>query len=308
MQTKSLIVATTIGIVVLAWSVKNLFFITDFNQDFGHPPSWPIFLFNAGLSMALHSLADRIMPPQYKVLNDATGYSKFQIMYATIRLDIPELLSTGPKSTEELAQLSGVVNTDNLLRLLRASESFGYFSQDLKTGKWSHSLYSSILQENHHNSMSALIRHWKEDTGAAWDMTYEAIHDDTLVFEYTHDGLDMWSYFSQHPKQEAQFAVAMHNVDSSSWHAQVHDYNWGQYKRIVDVGGSLGSLLSRVLSYYPSLSGVVFDRPFVIQEAKKVWKEQHAAIAPRMTFASGSFFDIDSFPILKDGDAVSIDM
>jgi hypothetical protein len=42
------------------------------------------------------------------------------------------------------------------------------------------------------------------------------------------------------------------------------DYNWGQYKRFVDIGGAHGSALAALMTQHPSVPGVLFDMPEVI--------------------------------------------
>ena len=45
----------------------------------------------------------------------------------------------------------------------------------------------------------------------------------------------------------------------AGWYPVVHDFNWRQFKRVIDVGGSLGSMLARILTEHPHLKGVLFD-------------------------------------------------
>jgi hypothetical protein len=81
-------------------------------------------------------------------------------------------------------------------------------------------------------------------------------------------------------------------VDSASWYGLVHDYAWERHDRVVDVGGSTGSLLHRILTAAYSRAaaegggkrhparpgaGVLFDRPSVTAEAHKMWDLRAAA-------------------------------
>lgn len=89
-------------------------------------------------------------------------------------------------------------------------------------------------------------------------------------------------------------------ADSASWYGLVHDYRWGQHSRVVDVGGSTGSLLHRILTAaYRSAAeggggrppapaaGVLFDRPPVIAEAHKMWDLRAAAAEATAAAAAG---------------------
>jgi hypothetical protein len=43
---------------------------------------------------------------------------------------------------------------------------------------------------------------------------------------------------------------------------------WSKYKRVVDVGGSRGHFLHRILTAHPNTTGIVVDRPSVIKLAQ----------------------------------------
>lgn len=47
-------------------------------------------------------------------------------------------------------------------------------------------------------------------------------------------------------------------------------YDFGQFSRIVDVGGGLGAFAAAALAQCPQLKGQLFDLPHVIKEAKQV--------------------------------------
>ena len=85
----------------------------------------------------------------------------------------------------------------------------------------------------------------------------------------------------------------------------VADGPWAGFKRFVDVGGNRGHFLHRLLEAYPSTTGVVFDRPSVIETTTKAWAAggQFASAAGRAEFKAGSFFDLATMPTAKDGDA-----
>ena len=46
-------------------------------------------------------------------------------------------------------------------------------------------------------------------------------------------------------------------------------YDFGPFRRLVDVGGGYGILLSAILAATPALRGVLFDRPEVVERARE---------------------------------------
>jgi len=71
-----------------------------------------------------------------------------------------------------------------------------------------------------------------------------------------------WKYLeSEGAKHENQFSDAMMNVDSLGAKGMAQDGPFSKFNRIIDIGGSSGSFLRKVLNLNPKLEGVLFDRP-----------------------------------------------
>jgi hypothetical protein len=66
-------------------------------------------------------------------------------------------------------------------------------------------------------------------------------------------------------------------------------YDWGSLGHVVDVGGGNGSLLTALLSAYPTLRGTVVDLPGAVEAARGALKT--AGVAGRSDVVAGSFFD-----------------
>ncbi|KAI8619489.1 O-methyltransferase-domain-containing protein [Chytriomyces sp. MP71] len=276
--------------------------------DFGYPVSWLWFSLSSVLATFLHHLADLLMPPPLLVVKDANGFLSASILYTVTRLEIADTLhdcSSG-KSSAELAEASGCKCADTLQRILRAAETAGYFHQDVQTGLWTNSPKSSVLRKDHPNSMNALVRHWKEDCAPAMLRMYDGVRDDALPFSLAREGGqgDIWAHFEENPAQEQQFASAMDGLDSMSRRAHVADFSWGQYKRVIDYGGSHGPLLRGILETHSQVQGILFDRSPVIKNAEAEWTSKHAHVKDRVAFVPGDFFKRESIPTFQDGDAI----
>ena len=92
----------------------------------------------------------------------------------------------------------------------------------------------------------------------------------------------------------------------TGWYGIVHDFKWSRFNRgrIVDVGGSLGSLLARIMKAHDIKKGVLFDLPEVAIQARRVWDEEHAELSQRVEIVSGSFFEPATLPTFLDGDVI----
>ena len=67
-------------------------------------------------------------------------------------------------------------------------------------------------------------------------------------------------------------------------------YDFSGMKMVVDVGGGRGRLLSTILAQDKQLSGILFDQPHVLDDARPVVAE--AGVADRCTFVGGNFFEV----------------
>ena len=70
-------------------------------------------------------------------------------------------------------------------------------------------------------------------------------------------------------------------------HRLVSCYDFGQYRRVIDVGGGQGGFLAEVLQAFPSVSGVLYDRPPVVQEPAYLTV---AGLLNRCQVLGGDFF------------------
>ena len=274
-------------------------------KDAWIPPPFPIFIATNILASVLRYAADILTPVPVRALNDAQGLQRAHVQYSVTKLGVAEVLSGGPRNIKDLSIAVGVQNPENLQRLLRAAQSMGYFRED-PIGTWDNTRLSSVLIPTHPQNMYYIIRHMKEDQEESWSMLYDAIKNDVNAFEETHNNISFWDYHTQNPIQEQQFSLAMSNLDSISWYAIVYDYNWGLFKRIVDVGGATGSTLAKIMNAYPNLHGLLFDQPAVISRANLIWKEKHTNLAGKYELTSGSFLDVTTLPQLRDGDVILI--
>ena len=309
-------------------------------HDLSQPAALPLFVGQQLLGAALGSAARRLQNPMQVVFADTMGFGRTAMVYTACRLDLSSLLGNEGRSTAALAAAARA-NEAYLFRLLRALAAAGYYQLEPGTQLWWNTALSSLLRRDHPNYACAFVSHVMEDTWMPWRQLHHVVGDAAGAydaFKAENHGLSIWEHFRANNAQGVQFNEAMTAVDhlgeqhrpgtrrtrllprrrsltaplsgtltrlpsTSGWYATVHDYKWGQHKRVIDVGGSLGSLLARVMDANPSVEGVVFDLPEVVRETERVWARKHPHLLSRATFVPGSFFDADTIPRAKDGDA-----
>src|SRR6516165_2391832 len=66
--------------------------------------------------------------PQAQIARILTGYWTSQMVYVAAKLDLPGLLKSGPRSSDDLARATGT-HPRSLYRLLRGLASLGIFAE-----------------------------------------------------------------------------------------------------------------------------------------------------------------------------------
>lgn len=134
-----------------------------------------------------------------------------------------------------------------------------------------------------HNS-SAMSRPWFEQLEAG-------IRTGAVPFEIVH-GQDFYAYLDAHAEFDALFSEAMDSVEALAGDSFATDFNWEQFDRIIDIGGSKGGKALPILRRHLHLTAMVVDREQVIQSAAAYWKDKASAdLLSRVIFCSGDFLE-----------------
>ncbi|KAE8682966.1 Caffeic acid 3-O-methyltransferase [Hibiscus syriacus] len=101
-----------------------------------------------------------------------------------------------------------------------------------------------------------------------WSQLKDAIIEGGVPFERAH-GTNGFEYLRKDPRLNQVFSTAMVNHSNLVLKIILDRYNGFEQlgSRLVDVGGSLGVTLGLITSKYPSINGINFDLPHVIQHA-----------------------------------------
>lgn len=209
------------------------------------------------------------------------GFRLSQMISVASKLRLADLLSKGPLGVPELAQLTRS-NEDSLYRLLRALAGSGIFAEmgDRKFGLTPEANY---LRTGVEGSLRALA----EVTGApwmwqSWGGLAHSVRTGETAFDRLY-GKDTWTYFAEDPEASSLFNEFMEEISLADARAVVNAFDFGK-KRIVDVAGGQGALLTTILERYPDAHGVLFNLPHVIDAIEHEPKT-------RLELVRGSFFE-----------------
>jgi len=229
-------------------------------------------------------------------------------IYIVAKLGLADYLKDGPKSIEDLAEETKT-HPDSLYRLLRMLSSIGIFAETKNEGdeqqqvdqnirRFELTPMASLIQSEAKNSIRnfALMFGLESFKNAIDDLLY-SIQTGENSFKHA-NGLDMYEYLDRNQKEGQIFNSAMASLTSSVTPLISSMYDFSQFNTIIDIGGGQGMLLSSILNDNAKLYGVLFDLPYAIQSAKKLYARQSANsnenvnhdISSRCKLLEGDFF------------------
>lgn len=201
------------------------------------------------------------------------------------QFSIADHLADGPKSVDELAQLSNT-HAAALYRLLRATASIGIFTE-LPDGRFAQTELSAALQEG--QGPRSLAMFFLDDWHMrAWASMPAAVQTGKPAVDLTF-GMSGFDFFEKYPQQAVNFNNAMTDLSRAQAPGVAMSYDFRKFQCLADVGGGLGFLLSNILLKTPQLRGMLCELPYVIEQARS-----GPILAPfqdRVEFSAGSFLD-----------------
>jgi SAM-dependent methyltransferase len=227
------------------------------------------------------------LPPALALRQLIFGHRVTQLIATAGQLGLADQLNDTPQRAADLAPL---VQADvrALQRLLRALASVGVVAE-VDQGCFTLTPVGACLRTD----ASSSIRSWVLAESAAyfqqaWGSLLHAVQTGTPAFDHAL-GMTFYQYLAQHPDAGRSFGQAMAEVTAVMADAVVAAYDFAAVQQVVDVGGGYGTLLATILQAYPSVRGVLFDIPAVIEGAGATVAA--AGVADRCELIAGDFFE-----------------
>ena len=223
--------------------------------------------------------------PTRDVLRIVLGPHAAAVAATLARLDIAELLANGPRSAEDMATDAGT-SSSGMLRLLRAAASLGLvdehddatFAGNARTrcfirGPGSLRDVAIAMMEP---SCFQLLQHLPDAVAKQAPVAADAL------------GTDIWSYRDSHPQARLALIDTLVDLDRTVLPAVREHVDLAGIRCVVQVGGGFGTFLAELLRHAPKARGVLFDRPRVVERARRM---SAGDVAGRIRFAEGDFLE-----------------
>lgn len=211
------------------------------------------------------------------ILGMARAYMESRILFTAVELDLFTLLSDSPKTLDEAAAARGA-STRGMAILLDALAAMGLLAK-------SDGLYvcppevAALMSAGHPDSILPMVKH-SGSLWARWSELTDIVSDGK--------GSERPSGAFDDPEELAAFIGAMHVVGRHASEDFARQVDAGNAKNLLDVGGATGTYAEAFLQLNPEMRATVFDRPPVIEMARK--RLEKTAVMPRVTLAAGDFY------------------
>jgi SAM-dependent methyltransferase len=214
------------------------------------------------------------------------GFVPAQAIAVAAELGIADLVAIEPMTANQLAERTGS-DPRALFRVLRYLASLGIFRAD-EGGRFGLTPMAELLRSDAEDSMRSMSRIMGRVGPATMGGLVEGVRSGKSAFDLAF-GQHVFDYLGTHPDDAVMFDAAMNGFHGPETEAVLNAYPFDGISTLADVGCGNGTVLSATLRRYPSLKGVFFDQPHVIQRARAALDGND--IAGRSQFSSGSFFE-----------------
>jgi hypothetical protein len=241
--------------------------------------------------MESSTTAKQSVPPQALIGQMVTGAWVTKVMADVTRLGVPDVLKKhGPTCAVELTAKYGIkAMPDALERALRACASLGLFTEDAD-GKFGPTQLSDVLTADSPASVKHLVQLMGGLLWRVWTGLPEALRTGEPQ-AHNQVGMDFFEYLGSHPSEMNEFGEAMKGTSAFSMNGVLDKCDFTGVKKVVDVGGGFGHLVVALLEKYPSLRGVLLDRPELIPVAKERFPVNDPTVASRLEYVGGDMFE-----------------
>lgn len=225
-------------------------------------------------------------PPEARLMPILMGLMTSTAVCSLARLGVPDHLGSGPRTAEELGELTGS-RPELLERLMRATEGLGVLSRT-EEGRWQQTPMSDLLRSDAEKSLKDLAVFMIDE----WHTRgFGSLADTVRTGETATDrlyGEPAFEYLRKNPEAGEHFNRAMTSFSLTDAPAVVEAYDFEGIGSLTDVAGGHGLLISTILRSYPEMNGTLFDLPEVLATAPADLKD---VCGGRLRLVEGDMFE-----------------
>ncbi|HET9394368.1 MAG TPA: methyltransferase [Candidatus Rubrimentiphilum sp.] len=231
------------------------------------------------------SVRRRVLPPQFAILELATGIWPALALRAIVKVGIPDRLARGAATPAELARDLGL-HEGSVRRILKLLSGYDIV-RELRDGRFELTRIGRYAASRTPGNVADFVRYVGEPWHLGpWGRLEETLRTGMPAFEIVH-GSGFFEYASAHPEMGELFDNAMASVAPLHAQAVADAYDFSHASPIADIGGGSGLVLGAILRAFPGADGILFDLPGALKLAERSLGPEQA----RIRFEAGDFFE-----------------
>src|SRR5689334_20708149 len=170
---------------------------------------------------------ENALPPQLQMIQYIMGFWMSRAVYVAAKLGIADLLQSGPKTADELAQETGT-HAPSLYRVMRALASTGVFEKQ-SDGRFGLTPLSETMRTDAPGSTRwFLMSELGQEHYPAWGNLMHSVKTGEIAFDNAF-GMDIWQYFAENPEDAAVFNDSMSANTAAVNQAITSLYDFSQF-------------------------------------------------------------------------------
>lgn len=227
------------------------------------------------------------LPPHVQLIQMGTASWVSSTVYAAAKVGLADHLSGGAKSAAELAGTMGL-HAPSLHRLMRTLAGLGILTEREEQRFALTPLGEALKTGAPGSARSTLMTFGGRAFWRAWENIVYSLETGKSGFTEAW-GMNAFEHLARNPEEASLFSEAMIGFHGGETTAVAEAYDFSVFGIVADVGGASGKLLAEILTRYPGVRGVLFDRPHVVTDAPALFKAR--GVEDRVTIESGNFFE-----------------
>lgn len=227
-------------------------------------------------------------PPAAEMMRMISGYFVSQALYVVAKLGVADLLRDGERPVEDLAAHTRT-HAPSLHRFMRALASVGVFAET-PGGEFALTPLADLLRADADGSLRDFAIFMNEDWHwRVWEQALHSVRTGEPAINHVY-GMEAFPWFAANPEAAHVFDRAMTCLSRACIPAIVAAYDFSGVRTLADIAGGHGSLLAAIMRANPSVRGILFDQPYVLEGAPALLAaegvEERCALVPGDFFAS----------------------
>lgn len=231
------------------------------------------------------TISDQVSP-QESLLELSKGFVISQCIFTAAKIGIADLLSCGERHCDDLANATQS-DSEVLYSLLKVLASMGIFAET-EPKYFKLTPMAEPLLDHGPLSLRNFILLRAEQDYQCWGNLMHTLKTGKSAFEHLY-GMNRYQYNQNNPEAAKRFDASMGELARMVNASIVAAYDFSSVKKIIDIGGGEGGLLTGVVKANPALYGILFDQPHTIETAGDLIERR--GVGDRCKTIAGDFFN-----------------